>query len=87
MRWNTDCQRVQTGARKKADGAVFPARQDERQRSGPEFFRQPIGAAIEMNQGPGCGRGGDVDDQRVECRPALGGEDRGDGLAVGGVAA
>ena len=44
-------------------------------------------ARVERDERLGFVEPRDVDDQRVEARPALGREDRGDGMLVGGVGA
>jgi len=84
---NTDRQAVEPGRGQQRDRAVLAARQDQGQRAGPYRGGQPPGALVEIDQAGGLFDGRHMDDQRVEARPALGGEDRGHRPVVGGVAA
>ena len=60
-------------------------RRDERERPRPERFRQQLGAHAERPVAARHRHVGDVADQRIEARPALGGEDFCYRLAVLGV--
>ena len=87
MRRHADGQRVETGAGEQIDRATRAPRQHQGQRPGPKRGRQARGDftcldVVERRFGVG-----EVTDQRVEVRPALGLEDRGNRTAVGGVGA
>ena len=77
--------RRKAGSRERMDRRIGRERHDERQRTGPEFFRQPLGARVERSVAPRHIDIGHVTDQRVEARPPLGGEDARHRLAVRGV--
>ena len=55
--------------------------------AGPELLRQRLGAGRKFHMAAGFFQVGDMHDQGIEQRPALGGENRGHRLAVGGVGA
>ena len=74
-------------ARTSGEIAAVDQRQDQGQRAGPERLGQPQGVAVEPGDGGGGGEVGQVQDQRVEGRAVLGGEDAGDGAVVGRVGA
>ena len=78
--------RVEAGGDEVGDRRVRPLRQDERQRARPEGVGEAL-AHRRRRRAIAARRGerGDVDDQRVEARPALGDEDRADGARVAGV--
>ena len=67
------------------DGRIYGKRYDNRQGPGPEFLDKPVGARIEHAIAPGHRNPGDVANERIEARTALGREDAGDRLAVGRV--
>ena len=68
------------------DAAVGAVRQHQRQRAGPEGLGQSCREGIEAGDAVGHGAIGDMGDQRVEARPALGLENTRHGDAVGGIA-
>ena len=61
---------------------VGAARQHQRQRAGPEAGGQRAGLGREDGEALGGGEVGDVDDERVERGPPLGGEDAGHGAVA-----
>jgi hypothetical protein len=69
----------------RADAGAFAQRHDEGERAGPEGIGQPLRHGIEDADAIGHGAIGDVDDQRVEARAALGLVDARHGLPAGGV--
>ena len=69
------------------DGAACFPRQHESQRSRPEALGQDPGALIHPHQSLGSGEVGQVEDEGIEARAVLGGEDCGDGAVIGGVRA
>ena len=76
---------VQPGAGQVADLLAVADRSHDGQGPGPEGFGQGAGGGVEDGDGLSRRRVGHMGDQRVEARPALGLEDRGDGGGVGGV--
>ena len=78
---------VETGGRKVGDRAAVALRQHQRQRSRPERGGKPLGGVVETRQRARRRQIGDVRDQRIERRPALGGVEPRDRLAVGRVGA
>jgi hypothetical protein len=70
----------------RMDRAARLQRQHQRQRAGPEFFRQLSRQRIEFRDLPGHRHRRDMGDQRVEARPALGLEYLRHGRAIGRVA-
>ncbi len=80
-------QTVEPGRGQQRHRAVLAARQHQSQRAGPNGVREALGAFVEIDQAGGLLDGRHMDDQRVEARPALGGEDRGHRPVVGGIAA
>ncbi len=65
-----------------ADGAGVLDRRDDGQRSGPERAGQRHGAVVEVGDAPGRLQVGDMGDQRIEARSALGLENRRDRRGV-----
>ena len=82
-----DRHRVEPGAGQQRQPASVAARQDQGQRARPEPGGEVAGAAVEDGKRLGFGDARYMDDQRVEARPALGREDRGDRVLVHGVGA
>ena len=78
-------QRLEPGAREQAHLAARRDRRDDRQRPRPERLGEPAGEIVERALARRGRRVGDMGDQRIERRPALGGVDRGDGAVVGRV--
>ena len=81
---NAQADRVlAAGHGRRHPGLLF---QDQRQRAGPESFHQFPGDVGNL-LGPAVDRimAGEMDDQRVIGGPALGGEDAGDGIGIGGI--
>lgn len=76
---------VQTGTGQVADRTGVSDGSHQGQGSGPEGLRQATSAVVEDGQGFGLHGVGDMGDQGVEARAALGLEDRGDGDGVGGI--
>ena len=74
---------VQPRPRQVADPGL--ERRDDGQRARPEAAAERQGALVEIGDRLGRFQVGDVGDQRVEARPALGGENPRHGLTVGGV--
>ena len=87
MAGHADRHGVETRARQIADGRHVLDRRDDGQRSGPELTGQVTGALVEVGDPFGGLQIGDVGDQRVEARPALGLEDRRHGGRIGRVRA
>ena len=79
--------RVEPGARQQRHPAGGTARQHQGQRTGPEAPGKPARPVVEHGQRLRLGEAWDMDDQRVEARPAFRGEDVGDGAVVCRVAA
>ena len=70
-------QRVQPGPGQQRDRTIRPARQHQRQRPRPERLRQPLRALHSPPRAANAASAdGVVTDQRIEPRPALGGENR-----------
>ena len=82
-----DRDRVEPGARQQRQAAVVATSQHEGQRPRPESRGRPASTTVENGEGLGLGQRGDMDDQRVEARPALSRENLGDGALVGRIAA
>ena len=78
---------VEAGGRELGDRAAGALRQHQRQRTRPEGGGQPFGGGVEPREPLRGGEIGDVGDQRIERRPALGGVEPRDRRAVGGVGA
>ena len=77
--------RVEPRTGERVDRARRNERTDDRQRPGPEGLCEMAGERREIGQ-PLChGDTRHMADERVEARPAFGGEDPGDGLAMGGI--
>ncbi len=82
-----DCESVQACACQKRDRAVAGPRQHQAQRSRPEPLDHALRPGVNVDEAPREGNVGHVNDQRIESRPSLRGEDPGDGAVVGGIAA
>ena len=80
-------QRIQPGADQQVDGAVGAARQHQRQGARPEGAGQRFRCRMEQAMAAGGVQVRDMDDQGIETRPALGGENPRHGLAIAGVRA
>ena len=78
--------RVEAGGDQRMDGRARCERQHQRQRARPERLGKLSRQRIEDGDPLGHRQRRDMGDQRIEARPALGLEDAGDGLAIGGVA-
>jgi hypothetical protein len=85
--WRAHGEAVEPGAAQEAGGAVRPARQHQGQRPRPEPIRQQACLGRHPDQRARLIQIRHMDDQRVEARPALGGEDRRGRGIRGGVAA
>ena len=79
--------RVEAGRDQLGQGRPRLAIEHQRQRPGPESVGEALGERRHAPVRVGVARFGHVHDQRIEARAALGGENRGDRVAVGGVAA
>ena len=77
--------RRKPGNRQRMDRRIGRERHHERQRTGPEFLRQPLGASIDLAVAPRHIDVSHMTDQRVEARPPFGGEDARHRLAVRGI--
>ena len=82
MTRDADGDAVQPGAGEIADPVAVPHRRHEGQGARPEGLGQGAGAGVEDGDRLGLHRVGDMGDQRIEARPALGFEDGGDGGGV-----
>jgi hypothetical protein len=78
--------RAKAGRDQRMDGRTLFQLQHQRQRPRPECLRQPARDGIEHGQPFRHRHVGDMGDQRVEMRPALGLEYPCHGRAIGGVA-
>ncbi len=87
MVWGANGNGLEAGADQQRQGRRRAARQHQRQWSGPEALGQRAGVIVERDQPAGLFDARDVADQRVEARPILGGEDRGDRTLVGRIGA
>ena len=87
MRGRAQRHAVQPGADQQRQRRILAARQHQGQGAGPEFLRQRLGAGRQFDMAPRFFEIGDMHDQRIEQRAALGGEDRGHRFAIGGVGA
>jgi hypothetical protein len=82
---HADGDAVQPRPGQVADPFPVPDRRDQRQGAGPEGLGQAPRGGVQNGDRFGLGGVGDVGDQGVEARPALGLEDGGDGAGVPGV--
>ncbi len=87
MRRHPHRHAVEAGEREIGHAAIGLFRQHQRQRSGPERAGKLLGGGIEAPEPARGVHAGDMGDQRIEARPALGGVEPGDGLAIAGVGA
>ncbi len=78
---------VEPGADQQGQAAIRGPRQDQGQRPRPEAAGEETRIIVENTYAFGHGGVGDMHDQRVVCRPALGLEDARHGLAVAGIGA
>ena len=81
---DADRDRVQPGGGDPGQGRALGPGQDQRQRPRPERRRHGLGPLVEAGEGPRAGEVGDVDDQGVVRRPALGAIEPGHRGVVGG---
>src|SRR5690606_6243485 len=68
---HTNGERLKPGAREPRDGAVLSSWQHEGERARPEFPGEPARQRIEGDIALRLLQRGDVDDQRIEARPAF----------------
>ena len=85
MRRHAKRHGVETRAHQQGQRTVIASRQNERQGTGPERLRQRARERREIDECFGFCEIPHMHDQRIELWPPLGGEDRGDSLAVGRV--
>ena len=78
-------ERVEPRGHQRMHGIFARQRQHQRQRPRPEFLRQLSRNRVDAHQPLRHVEAGDMGDQRVEARPALGLEDARHRFAVGGV--
>ena len=87
VRRHADGDRVETGRGQVGHRAIIGLGKDERERPRPERFRKLRRFGVKVRQrlrGPQIEHMGD---EGIECRPALGLVEQGDGLPIGGVGA
>src|SRR5215472_2149912 len=80
---SSDRDRVEPSARQQRQAAVGAAPQNQGQRSRPEPRGGPLRTLVEDCEYRCLGQPRDVDDQRVEARPALDHKDLSNGAVVG----
>ena len=85
VRGHADRDRVEPGGDGGRNPRLWPERQHQRERPRPERLGQRARGRIEHRDPLGRGQIGDMNDQRVEARPALGGVDTRDRRRIGGV--
>ena len=82
MGWAAQRNGWQASRYRRRNGGIGAQRQDQCQRAGPECGRELLGPLVERGQGARGRHGWNVNDQRIEVRPALGTIDRRDGFGL-----
>ncbi len=85
--WKAQPHTVQPRTRQVTDGAVFRPRHHQGQGARPKSLGKLQGKRIEATFALSIGMIGNMGDQRIELRAALGGIKRRNGLGIGGIRA